>query len=120
MQRLTREYLGEFGPFFQREATRMADKFDTDAYVKNGVVRWKSNDQVPPDDILELWEHCGKPFDCELSKVYSRDETAQALEAYRQRMANHTYTDEEKAEMRTAFGPGATVVDVITGQPIPL
>lgn len=120
MERLLREYLGQCGPFFQKEATKVAGKFYTDAYVINGVVRWKSNDQVPPADILELWHHLNRPFDYDLSKTVSQLETTQALEAYKRQMASHVYSDEEKAEMRAAFGPGATVVDVITGQPIQL
>lgn len=40
--------------------------------------------------------------------------------AYRKRMANHVHTEEELFEMRAAFGPGARVVNVITGQSITL
>jgi len=38
------------------------------------------------------------------------------LDDARERMSNHVPTEEEKYEMRAAFGEGATVVNVITGK----
>lgn len=38
------------------------------------------------------------------------------LAEYREARKNHTPSAEEMFEMRAAFGPGAEVVDIITGQ----
>lgn len=43
-------------------------------------------------------------------------ETRKFLEQYRKAMANHVPSAEERMEMENAFGKGAVVVDVITGQ----
>ena len=56
----------------------------------------------------------------EATKKKRDAQTERELKAYRESMRNHQYSDEELFEMRAAFGEGATVVDVITGQQIPL
>ena len=44
------------------------------------------------------------------------DEVTEEIKAYR---ANkHTYSDEDVAEMRAAFGAGTTVVNVLSGEKI--
>ena len=48
------------------------------------------------------------------------DHEDETLRAYIDRELNRTYSDEEKFEMRSAFGPGETVVNVITGKRIKL
>lgn len=112
---LVTEYEGHFGPFFQKEAARTAEMF-SQAYVQDGVVRWKSNDRVPSDDILELWYHLGKPFKYQKSLTVSKHEQEVALAEYAWRENHREKTAEELAEMRVAFGPGATVVNVLTGE----
>jgi len=77
------------------------------------VYKWKSNDRVPPEDCLvdslsreELARH-----------AWVRDMQIQRdVEEYRESRKNHKPSAEELFEMRAAFGPGAEVVDVITGQ----
>lgn len=84
----------------------------------DGVVTWDSNGQVPPADILALWDSQDLPFDYEAS-VAARD--AQVAESIKQYRANYQPpTGEQLAEMRAAFGPGGTVVDVISGHRIQL
>ena len=56
-------------------------------------------------------------FDEQACKEADEKETAEALEAYRE---NHRTTEEERMEMRAAFGEGAAVVDVISGERIRL
>lgn len=114
MTRLLKEYMGEFGTFFQKEAAKSMSKFD-EAYVTNGVVRWKTNDRVPPKDLLELWKYGSKPFDYEESIRVSDIEIQQSIAEYKQFRAKHGYSDEERAEMKAAFG-NEPVVDVLTGK----
>ena len=102
--------------FEKQEAERLIAKFETDATVTDGVVRWDSNNRVPPSDILELWRHVGKVFDFDKSYATQQADQDADIADYRRRMANHVHSAEELSEMRAVFGPGATVVNVLTGQ----
>jgi hypothetical protein len=98
---------------YHREALRVAEKWTDTTYV-DGVVRWASNDQVPPQEILDLWAHLGFTFNMAKSQA-ARDADMEAfLAEYR---ANYTGpTDEERFEARAAHGPGVVLVNAITGQ----
>jgi hypothetical protein len=83
-----------------------------------GVIRWVSNNNVPPADCLEWLNKNGfinYPRVIRSTK-FREDETARAIEDYKERMKNHVPDEEELFEMRSAFGEGATVVNVITGK----
>lgn len=86
-----------------------------DAYQDDeGVWRWKSNNRVPFDDMLECWN-----LDAEtLQKCKdARDhDNSVFLNEYRERMKDYEPSAEELFEMRSAFGEGAEVVNVITGK----
>lgn len=98
-----------------------AKKHANDFYVdrsddKFGAhVRWNSNDRVPFDDMLECFQHLGW-IDLqtrENSAAVRYAETQAILAEYR---ANYTGPSaEDRVEARAAFGAGATVVNVITG-----
>lgn len=105
---------------FRAEAERLSENFEHEVYIQDGVVRWKSNDTVPPKDVLEFWQFVGKQFDAEKSLQMSDKETQEFLDTYKKRMDNHKYSEEELAEMRAAFGIGTVVVDVVTKQKIKL
>jgi hypothetical protein len=96
-------------------AVRHADDLDIDVA---GIGRWTTNDQVIPDDSAAMLIALGLAQGLDLgATAAARDtETRKFLAAYRERMAGHVPDDEELAEMRAAFGPGATVVNAITGQ----
>lgn len=82
--------------------------------MTDGVVRWNSNNRVPPQDVLAFWAHLKFPFDLVLSTAAGERETAQFLADYR---ANAKPPSEEQLlEMRAAFGPGEVVVDVLSGR----
>jgi hypothetical protein len=86
------------------------------------VVRWKSNDRVPPKDCLDEMLSFGwitkQEFD---NSNEERDiETKKAIDEYRKVMAEYVPSPEEIFEMRANFGEGATVVNVITGKSIQL
>lgn len=97
-------------------AEKLVSEFETEAFVEAGVVRWKSNNSVPPTEILDLWKHVGKPFDMEKSLASREADTTKFIAEYRERMKNYPHSPEELAEMRVAFGPGAEVVNIITGK----
>lgn len=79
-----------------------------------GIPRWKSNNQIPFDDMLEDWASLGLPFNLELSKKTRAEEVAKELEAYRK--TKHTLSEETMAEMRSEYGSGDVVVDIISGE----
>jgi hypothetical protein len=83
--------------------------------VTGPVVRWNSNDRIPFEDMLQNFEDAGW-ID---GQMYSNSvdqrkvEDRIAIEAYRKNYKGPS--DEELFEMRAAFGPGAKVVNVLTG-----
>ncbi len=83
-------------------------------YVVGGVVRWRSNDSVPPLDILEDWVELGLDFD--LAASVRADEADWDKFAADYRANPPQVTDEDMFEMRAAFGEGTTVVNCITGK----
>ncbi len=99
---------------YHREAANLADRFQTDATVTDGVVRWVSNNSVPPQDILDLWQHLGFVFDMKASQAAHEADTSAFLAAYRAANANGPGA-EERAEARAAMGPGVEMCNVITG-----
>lgn len=105
----------------KREHERHLALFDTDAIVDvQGVVRWKSNNNIPPNDILTVWHAANKPFNYALSKCISANETAAFLRQYRENALKAPRDPEAEAErafeLRAAFGPGQTIINVITGE----
>lgn len=82
----------------------------------NGVVRWNSSNNVPPDDILTEFLLANIISQEEVLRSISKrkEEDIAFLEAYVARRKKYGYTDEEKFEMRAAFG-GEEVVDFLTG-----
>lgn len=98
-------------------AIRHAGDLDIDVA---GVGRWTTNNTVIPDESAAMLIALGlaQGLDPEVTAAAREAETQAFLAAYR---ANPPQvTDEQRAEMRAAFGPGATVVNVITGTEIQL
>lgn len=89
---------------------------------RNGVYRWASNDAVPPGDCTVPYGIHKLPGFSAVRQQQARNaETKALIAAYRkaQRKAGPP-SGERLAEMRAAFGPGAVVVDVISGRRIQL
>jgi hypothetical protein len=88
----------------------------------DGVGRWDSNGSVIPADCALAFARFGLAPALDLAATAAaRDaETTTALDRYRAWRAAEGYSAEERAGMRAAFGPGAQVVDVITGRPVDL
>lgn len=99
--------------FFRREVDKTRAKFSgapDNIYVKDGVLYWKATDRPVPVDVLRN--------DAKLSPTPAQATAYNAcldrdLAEYR---ANPpVLTNEDLFEMRAAFGPGVTLVDVLTG-----
>lgn len=106
--------------WIRKESDSMAAKFDEDTTVVDGVVRWKSNNLVPPADVLKFWNYIGKDFDIEKSNLIRGELSRKRLEKYKKSQENKKYTGEELFEMKAAFGEGAVVFNVVTGREITL
>lgn len=95
-----------------REAKRLAE--EPYAYtVTDGVIRWDSNNAVPPQEFLDLFAHVGVEFDMAASQAARDADMDEFLAAYRRNYRGPS--DEERAEARAAMGEGAEMVNVITG-----
>ena len=106
--------------FDKERAVELIIDFDLRATVEDGVVRWNSNGNIPPSDILEFWKFLGKDFDYDKTIKVNEEETKKFFEEYRKNMQRRNPSEEELFEMRAAFGEGAEVVDVISGRRIKL
>lgn len=97
------------------EAKKAFTSANLDSY---GVPRWISNNRVPMDDMLSCWVELGLISESQrnFSNYIRKMENEQAMEAYAREKASQEASTEEEFEMRAAFGPGAEVVDIITGR----
>lgn len=96
------------------EVERNRARLETDTFVgADGELRWKTNPTsvIAPDVFRDAYVAAPAAQQA----AYDTN-TAAFLREYRARMANHVPSAEELFEMRAAFGPGATVVNVVTGQ----
>lgn len=97
----------------QAERDRLCARFDTDVFVFNGVARWKTNWDVPPADVCDLWEKAGKPFDPEATRRARESALRSFVAEYRTRWKPPNA--EQVSEMQAA-GLEGPVVDVVAGR----
>lgn len=100
-------------------AAGVAANFD-DAYVKDGVVYWKSNDRCPFEDMLTDFMEADFITDLELLLTLQekKKQDHESIAAYIKAQANRTEEQiaEERFEARAAFGAGEKVVNIFTGE----
>ena len=126
MTRFERELSGALGAYWKSSAEKEIRKMEERQmngeifFGADGVVRWTSNNRVMPKDCREILSHTAYRdlFSEEASRAAEDAETAAFLESYRKNYKGPS--EEEKTEMRAAFGTGSTVVDIITGERIRL
>ena len=123
MTRFQSELSGSFGPFWQGEAEKALAKVKAD--LENGKITIDEKGvarncigRVLMTDMMEKLLMVTDRADAAATAAAREAEVEQELAAYRE--AQRPHSAEELAEMRTAFGPGTTVVDVITGEKIEL
>ena len=100
-------------------AEKIAENF-AKAYVKDGVVYWKSNDRSPFEDMLTDFSEAGFITDVNviLSVQAKKEQDRAAIADYIKAQANRSEEQiaEERFEARAAFGPGEKVVNIFTGE----
>tara|TARA_R110002073_G_scaffold135159_6_gene283197 strand:+ start:973 stop:1257 length:285 start_codon:yes stop_codon:yes gene_type:complete len=81
-----------------------------------GIIRWVSNDQVPPADIIAEMGFCRATV-ANLNAARTEDLRVFLL-ARSEARANISKEQlaEERFEQRAAFGPGVKLVDIFTGE----
>ena len=119
MTRFAREWNGELGAFWQKhaheEAERLMSQRDNIEVEEDGAAKWISSGNYLPADVVEKLTFAGADFfSAEATAAKREAQTAAFLDSYRRN--NKGPSEEEKAEMRAAFGEGTTVVNVITGK----
>ena len=119
MTRFAREWNGELGAFWQKhaheEAERLMSQRDNIEVEEDGAAKWISSGNYLPADVVEKLTFAGADFfSAEATAAKREAQTAAFLDSYRRNYKGPS--EEEKAEMRAAFGEGATVVTVITGK----
>ncbi|MCH3997916.1 MAG: hypothetical protein LKF15_10565 [Lachnospiraceae bacterium] len=123
MTRFERELSGELGAFWKKDAEKELERVKADLEAgkitidENGVAR-NCIGRVLMDDMLEKVQHLTDKANTEATRAAREAETAAFLEEYRKNYQGPT--EEEKIEMRAAFGEGETVFDIITGKRITL
>lgn len=115
---LLRDYNGESGPYWQKNATEQLKGFiedlkNKDMIIKNNVVRW-SNDNIVPLDIIELL------LGTNIINQEQFNTTREAMNDYMKNMiashANRKLTSEGISEMKANFDEGTVMVNVLTGK----
>lgn len=80
--------------------------------------RWKASDNCVPNDVMRIAYAFGivsYPA-VEVTAATRAEDTRQFVAQYRAAQAEQPIGAEQRVEARAAFGPGATVVDVISGR----
>lgn len=116
MSRFQKDLEGANGPFWQKEAQKALEKVkgDLDAgritLDSQGVAR-NCIGRTLMDDLMEQLAMVCPTASVEATRRVRDAEVEKELEAYRK--APHR---PDTAELRAAFGQGATVVDIISGE----
>lgn len=109
---------GHFGEYWQKNAreeiAKMIQKYESGQLVieADGAGRWKSSGHYIPDDCAVVAVYAGIPIDRDATERARDRENAEFFKSIKPRQPSA----EEMAEMRNAFGAGAEVVNVLTGQ----
>jgi len=90
--------------------------FKSNAHLENNVPHWNSNNNVPPQEVLNNWVKAGIKFNMEKSKEVRSAQVSKSIAEYKRNQKNNKKSPQELDEMRNAFGSGTTVVNVITGE----
>lgn len=123
MTRFEQEISGRLGAFWQRSAEKELAEIAADIEAgrltidANGVAR-NCIGRALMADMAEKVAYINNDIDLDATAAAREAEVSRELAAYRKAAA--APSEEELREMRAAFGPGATVVDVITGAKIQL
>ena len=123
MTRFELEVTGALGEFWRKQAEQELDRIAEElekgliTIDENGVARNRIG-RVLMSDMLEKLTYVTDKVDEEATRAARVEEVERTLAEYRK--TAQPATEEEKEEMRAAFGKGKTVVNILTGERIRL
>ena len=123
MTRFERELSGALGAFWKKEAEKELARIEKDlesgkiTIDEKGIAR-NSIGRILMSDLAEKVSYITDRIDLEATKEARNEAVSQELTALRNNA--RPATEEEKDEMRAAFGKGQTVVNILTGERINL
>ena len=123
MTRFERELSGALGAFWKKEAEKEMARIEKDlesgkiTIDEKGIAR-NAIGRVLMSDLAEKVSYITDRIDLEATKEARSEAVSQELTALRNNA--RPATEEEKDEMRAAFGKGQTVVNILTGERINL
>ena len=123
MTRFERELSGALGAFWKKEAEKELARIEKDlesgkiTIDEKGIAR-NAIGRVLMSDLAEKVSYITDRIDLEATKEARSEAVSQELTALRNNA--RPATEEEKNEMRAAFGKGQTVVNILTGERINL
>jgi hypothetical protein len=104
----------KLSPYEVEERVRLREKIANDTYTDEaGCLRWNMGNAVPS----WIFEEAGIEMTATQRAAYEAD-VERVIEGYRAAQAARTpeEVEEAHAEARAAFGPGETVVNILTGE----
>lgn len=123
MTRFERELSGDLGAFWKKEAEKELARIEKDlesgkiTIDEKGIAR-NAIGRILMSDLAEKVSYITDRIDLEATKAARSETVSQELTALRNNA--RPATEEEKDEMRAAFGKGQTVVNILTGERINL
>lgn len=121
MTRFQMELSGHLGEFWRKNAEKeiaeMQAKADNGEIIldEQGGAMWAKVKRYLPSDCAEKLSHTTFTFSLEATEAGRDAQIASFLANY-----THRTTEEERIEMRAAFGTGTTVVNILSGERIRL
>lgn len=119
MTRFEKELSGALGAYWKKEAQKELERIKADFLTgkitidESGVAR-NCIGRVLMSDMLEKLAMVTDRVSVEATTRAREQEVAESLAEYRKNA--RPVTEEERMEMRAAFGEGTTVVNVLTGE----
>ena len=123
MTRFERELSGALGAFWKKEAEKELARIEKDlesgkiTIDEKGIAR-NAIGRILMSDLAEKVSYITDRINLEATKEARSEAASQELTALRNNA--RPATEEEKDEMRAAFGKGQTVVNILTGERINL
>lgn len=111
---------GLLGEFWKKDTLRQIEDIrcelsEGEITIDASGVAYNCIGRVVTDEIAEILDYLhAESFNREATNAARKIESQKFIEEYRKNPPK--MTEEGLSEMRAAFGPGATVVDIFTGQ----
>lgn len=123
LSRFEQELSGQLGDFWKKSAEKELDDIRKEleegsiTIDENGVARNRIG-RALMSDMMEKLSCVTDAFSVEATRAARDKEVEESIAEYRRNYKGPS--EEELAEMRAAFGPGQTIVNILTGESIQL